>query len=978
MDVLIKHLESICKQHELTEKILIVDSYMIGEQIIRQFTRKNNHIVNLKMKTIKDLACDVSSIQQSQLINDAVGSHLLYSLLTKLKPTFRYFGEVEITSTLSRAMYQTIKSLRLAGYTSDSLSIEWFISPAKGEDMYRILESYEQLLQTYKMADVAELYRNAFGKYHSRNQVFILQSDLRTTFLQEEFLKSVRPEIYYHLPIEAVRGIQTPEISVFSKVKFGDDTPLSYLYDLENSPTTVQNLSLFSAQTEEEELKEVLYKIKEKEIKFDEAAIFYTSSPRYVTAMFHLAERLGLPVTFGEGIPIGLTRPGKLVAGILNWMKEFYSVPAFIHLLQENLIDFGEEAPTKAKWASVLRGANIGWGQDRYLTQMKHKMDSFIESDDRFRDYQWIYNWFTKVIKHMPNVQSDGTILYRDLFHAVSYILEKYASVSSGYDLAAKETLLERMNNLLPYANDGMSEIYQKFKEDFLSLQVGKSRPKPGFIHMTSYRNGIYMNRENVFIVGMDNQRFPGKSGEDPLLLDIEREKIGRLLPLEKEKVKRNLYLMLQVFASSANKEITASFCRFNLNENRTVSPSYLFLQCYRIQTGDYLADFKTLQKNVRVVDPNHLLDREDWWTRKIKNSQNQKLNDSFLERFSTITRGLHAEQMRQDPAFTVYEGNIESDTTHLDPRKNQEITISAGKLEKLAKCPYAYFIEHVLRIKVIEDDSYDPTKWLDAKTRGTLLHEIFETFYRDLKSRKERPSFDKHRRLLMQVATEKLSKVKKLIPPPNARTERLESEEIMASCETFLRIEEESSESGEPLYFEYSFGEDSPAVIELPSGTVHVRGIIDRVDQLPDGTYHIIDYKTGSSWGYKTNEFFKGGRQLQHLLYTLAAEAHLGMDAGTVKKSSYFFPTRKGAGKRFVREQKETTRTNGKDILDKLLSVVEHGHFTMTDDEMDCTFCEFKSICRRSTYEKNTLKQKQQDGAAKGLKSFLGVRAYE
>ncbi len=977
MEVLIRHLETICKQHFLTEKILLVDSYMIGEQILRRFTQKNNYAINIKIKTIKELALDASSTEENLLLSDALGTHFMYSLLLELKPDLRYFHEVEITPTLSQSMYQTVKQLRLAGYKSSTLSREQFVSLRKGEDMILILEAYEQLLHKNKRIDESDLFQNALGKYHSRNQIFILQSNLRLAYVQVKFLKTVLLSTFFQLPMEAVHGIPTPESSPFSKVVFGVETPLSYLFDVENSTTTVPTLSLFSAKTEEMELKEVIFRIKEKGVRFDEAAIFYTSSAQYITAMYHIAERLQIPVTFGEGISIGFTRPGKMVAGVLRWMKDYYSVQAFLKLLQENLLDLGDDAPSKRKWATLLRGANIGWGKERYLSQIQAKMNELPESENRIRDYQWLLKWFSTTFKHMPTVEDDGNIIYGDLLKTIKYFLQNYCKVSSGFDQAAKEALLERIEDLLPYAIEAVPNAQQKFEEDFLSIRIGHSRPKPGYLHFTSYKNGLYMNREHLFIVGMDNRRFPGKTGEDPLLLDTEREKLGRFLPLENEKSKRELYSMLQLFASAANG-ITVSYCRFDINENRAISAAYLFLQCYRIQTGDFLADFKTLQMQVPIANRHHTVENEDWWYEKITNSQNVQLDEQFLAEFSNIARGLHAEKMRQDPAFTVYEGKIESDTTRLDPRKNQDITISAGKLEKIAKCPYAYFLENVLRLRVIEDVSYDPRKWLDAKTRGTLLHGIFEKFYQEIKVRCEKPSYAKHIDLLTKIAKERMEYVKTVVPPPNARTKRLESEEIIESCETFLKIEEENSELGDPLYFEYSFGEDAPAVIELPSGTVHVRGIIDRVDRLPDGSYHIIDYKTGSSWGYHTKEFFKGGRQLQHLLYTLAIEAHLGMEAGAVKKSSYLFPTRKGAGKNFVREQEESTRTNGKDILDKLLSIVEHGHFTMTDDENECKFCEFKNICRRSSYEKDALINKQKDETAEGLKSFKGVRAYD
>jgi hypothetical protein len=48
------------------------------------------------------------------------------------------------------------------------------------------------------------------------------------------------------------------------------------------------------------------------------------------------------------------------------------------------------------------------------------------------------------------------------------------------------------------------------------------------------------------------------------------------------------------------------------------------------------------------------------------------------------------------------------------------------------------------------------------------------------------------------------------------------------------------------------------------------------------------------------------------------------------------------------------------------------------TDDVKDCQFCDYKSICRRSTYEKEVIDVKHQDPTANGVRSFKGVRAYD
>jgi ATP-dependent helicase/DNAse subunit B len=978
-------LNNICRQFPFKEKVVVVDSYAIGEQINEAFIKDGHQAINLKYKTVTDLARNLVELNSDYPLNEldtTVAVHFTYTLLKELKKQkkLNYFAGMEITPSFSHAIYSTIQTLRQAGYSSETLYIDDFITPGKAKDIVEILSGYENILNTHRFLDQAALLTKAIeSAEEDEKAIFILQSNLHLSHLEEQFLSTVIPEASFKLPLTPVFGINMPERTSLRSISWGEPSPLSYLYQIEEATGPFPRLRIVTAKTEELEVKQILEQIKEDKAPLDESVVFYTTADSYITLFYHLTQKLTIPVTFGEGMPISFSRPGRLVSGLIGWIHSNYSVQTFLDLVNEGLINFADDAPSKSRIAKVLRDLQIGWSPSRYLTFLEMEIDRLGEkvednpSDQhRIKELSWLKQWFSAVFKKLPTFEV--TINYKKCLKGITYFLKNYSKTSSVLDEISKAALLEEIEKIVPYADETLSnyDVFEKVKDLLLSLKVNQSRPKPGHLHITSFKQGTYNSRPNVFFVGLDNRKFPGNSNEDPLLLDTERITLGNSLPLQTEKGQENLYSLLQALAQSSGK-ITVSYCHFNINENRVVNPAHVILQCYRLISGNKDAEFKELKALPSSIIATDIFEDKDYWNEKLTADSPVKISDNLLNYFQNIKFGIAAEISRHTKSFSGYDGLVQIDSTQYDPRLNQEKTMSAGKLETLAKCPYSYFLKEVLRVRPIEEISFDANKWLDAATRGSLLHSIFETFYKQLKAENAKPSFAIHLNKILSIAKDLIEQQTEILPPPNERVYHREVNDILACCEIFLKEEELHGENYEPLHFEYSFGIDGkdPAIINLPSGEVKISGIIDRVDQSNNGAYHIIDYKTGSTYGYAKNEAFKGGRQLQHMIYALAIEQHLNLGAGAVEESTYYFPTKKGMALRFTRKQDNTLRTNGLDILEKLIDVIKHGHFEMTDNENDCKFCEFKLVCRRHFYDKHTLEMKQSNQKLKGVRAY-------
>ncbi|HEX2162277.1 MAG TPA: ATP-dependent DNA helicase [Thermoleophilaceae bacterium] len=133
--------------------------------------------------------------------------------------------------------------------------------------------------------------------------------------------------------------------------------------------------------------------------------------------------------------------------------------------------------------------------------------------------------------------------------------------------------------------------------------------------------------------------------------------------------------------------------------------------------------------------------------------------------------------------------------------------------------------------------------------------------------------------------------------------------------------------QEGEPVWFERSFS--------FQLGPHVIRGRVDRVDRRPDGSYEVIDYKTGRS---KTAAELQSDVQLS--IYQMGARESWGIE--TSAHSYYYVMT----AEKVPVAHSDTELDRVRATIEEIGAGISRQDFQPTPSHEICSFCDFRIIC--------------------------------
>jgi len=997
MNIFIEKLTEACREHRVSEKWLIAPSLRVGHQWLDQVTRTGGPVLNVHVMTIRSLAMKVLAPQLADgsvvVASPAVRRLVVAVAWQQVMQDDGYLGSARPTPGLLELAERSLLDLRMAGLGPGDLDGGRFEQATKGKELRELLVAYQAKLNDRNLIDHADAARRAVEALREagpRDIVVICPDDLQLAVLDRSLLDALRAQAVIKIPVDR------PAHAATSAAVESDLALLGWLERQADAPKPVGDGSvrIVHAVGEVNEVRGALRSCLADETSLDTVELLYTAADTYVPLIYETAQRifehdsasdLGAPITFADGVPARMSRPGRLLAAWHSWVDQDFPQSVLLQMLQAGLLRLetnpsGDPTGT-ARLVRILRSVGIGFGRDRYAPCLDEKIESLrgrldAAHDDAARDRAGrqlaTAQTLAQFVKVLLAISPDCGSGAAQTVIAARKLLTHHTHSSGKLDGLALQRLgaeLDGMIDALGNAGDEQLgfDAWAWIAELPNRVTIGGSGPRPGHLHVASVSGGGHTGRDRTVIVGLDDGRFPSAGQQDPLLLDQEREGLGDGLPTSRTRLGEQVEGFGRLLCRLRG-HLLMSFSSRSVDDDRETFAGPAVLGSYRLVSGRRDGDHAALMNWMKPAfsfaprDADACLDDGEWWLHQAAEAAPiQNIGALADAAFEHLGRGHVAGAARESDDFTVYDGRVDKPGDELDPTGPAARGMSATALQTIGKCPLQYFYKRVLKVSPPEDIEVDPTRWLNPLEFGNLLHDVLFEFVEILIADEHWPP-DPARDLprMAAVVEANVAATRRRIPPPGEDAYRRQRRELDHNGEIFVNEQAQKSRPGGPVYLEAAIGMPTtqrgtdlnapdPVAVELPGGgTISGVARIDRIDR-NGSVFTVYDYKSGSYMRpYDADDRFQQGRLVQHVLYMVVVEAVLRSKldpAAQVKEFRFLFPGVRASGREipFGRDIVEP----GLRVIKSLCRLPADGVFLPTDDVDDCRYCEYRSGCQ-------------------------------
>ena len=932
----IRELAALVAAAPLREKILLVPSYRVGRQWLDAVAAVAGGVANVRTATLGRLMLDCADpgLRRKGLraASRQEKVRLMGAVLEELAVDGGgegYFSRLPPGVDLATTLLSTLEELETAAVKNAMGLAAGIAAPGKARELSLLVRNFAAARRSRRIAGQDDIQRVAIkglsARYRDGYPLLVAPASLMEDLTALEWGFVSRWPVEARARLDDERGVPPEE------------------------------LSFFAADSVFNEAREVLRRIQDAGAPLDCVEVACVDSSVYVPAFCAVGlECFGgrpedLPMTFNRGIPGHYSRPARLLAAWLEWLEDDLPAEGLARMLDAGLLGAGWRTTVPDVSAEALSARLRLLPLDGSPSDYHRLLGAGGERTAGAE--KWLDGWLWDALP----LSDDGETLLRNsperVLDAASRLLRDTGERDGKLDAYARLSLSETIRQWRPFCDWPGFEPIGWLRDVLSGLYVMGLGPMPGRLYVSDLESGGHSGRERMFIVGLDEGRFPGSVRQDPVLLDRERAAVSNGLPRSgrrRERREQAFRRLLGRLPAGA----TLSYARDGEN-GREQFPASVFTRL----TEERGRRIKSAA--LRPRDGGASLGRREDWLAVLLARRGNTLDAGDLGPWHPgLAGGLKARRARESSLFTRFDGNVpEAGNDWLAGER----ALSPTDLETMAACPMDFFFKRILDAAPPERYEPRPGRWLPGNVRGSLLHDLFQDFLDELDRRGRTVTAEalpELRELLGRMLVAAVGRERRRTPVRDALAYAREERELSEACGIFLDSEVDRQRRGRPLCLEASLGgakEDkppwnrvAPVELRLKSGaTLRLKGRVDRIDRAHDhGGLIIFDYKTGLSDKYSPDDPFRQGRHLQPLLYTRMLETVLA-EAGVsepIQGFAYFFPMPRDEG-RTVFYPRGMLGAEGMAIVETLAAMLSTGCFPFTTDARDVAYSDYAPL---------------------------------
>ncbi|MDP1796325.1 MAG: exodeoxyribonuclease V subunit gamma [Planctomycetaceae bacterium] len=529
-----------------------------------------------------------------------------------------------------------------------------------------------------------------------------------------------------------------------------------------------------------------------------------------------------------------------------------------------------------------------------------------------------------------------------------------------------------------------LSEFLLEFRDLLASEERDPPPEHTGSVRVLSMDQLRHVDTPHLFLVGLTEESFPRRRGDDCLFTDAERERlVAQGLPLRHAALhqQEEAYFFWSLLMRGT-QSLTLSYAAVNVRGQPAFASPYVMAlrrlftpAALPVRHEGQLDPIPPVEESLTLTDQ-RLMAMESARTGRAGWLRSLGENTATRPMVNNVIAALDMAMARfETKGFTSYEGRLEQTTNQrrLQERFGPKRQFSATEFEAYANCPFRFWLSTVLGIEPLASME----EGTDHLRRGVVVHDVLA----DLRSEMAGIAREELAERFSRLVSDRLQRTVTETELQRALTrleERLLTDWASAYSQQFDNyrqlVQQRWEEGWNINRAEVPFGDvprrpseknlEIAPPLAFSDGTemVFVRGRIDRVDvAMIQGrtVYNVIDYKTGRPPRISVEDV-RSGRAVQLVLYAFAvkqlglvAEDALPFQLGywAVRETGFKAGLSQRGPKGFTRldaavwESLEKLLTT---ILPRLAAGIRSGEFVVDNPDPDCTGrCPYRTVCR-------------------------------